>query len=276
MKRRLELLSPVNYEMELKSRAENLERIIKSKQATLNSKEHLRNAGKIRIVRHKKALQFYLITKKNDTSGKYLSRAQDDFAKSLVQYDYETKVVKAAKKELALIKKLLLTNKKSGIQKTFQRFSKNRKSLVEPVTLSDEDFAKQWLSQKFTGNNYDNSLEFYTSKGEAVRSKSEVIIADTLKRMKIPYKYELPLDLKNGKTIYPDFCCLNLRTRQEIFWEHFGLMDDPDYVLKTLEKIQSMQESGYNLGRQFIFTMEKPDYPLNPKFVQTMAEKYLV
>lgn len=276
MKKRLELLSPVNYEIDLKSRVENLERLIKSKQTTLNSKAHLQNAGKIRIVRHKSTLQFYLITKKNDTTGKYLTRSQDDFAKNLIQYDYETKVVKAAKKELYLIKKLLLTNKKSGVQRIFQKFSQNRKGLVEPVTLPDNEFAKQWLLHKCSENGYDNSTEFYTSNGENVRSKSEVIIADTLKRMKIPYKYEVSVDLKNGKTIYPDFCCLNLRTRQEIFWEHFGLMDDPDYVLKTMAKIQYMQESGYYLGRNFIFTMEKPDFPLNSKFVQTMAEKYLV
>ena len=35
-----------------------------------------------------------------------------------------------------------------------------------------------------------------TSRGERVRSKSEVIIADTLDRLKIPYRYEFPHQLK--------------------------------------------------------------------------------
>ena len=275
MKRKIEALPPVTYEKDLEERKIQLEKIIKSKQNTVNEKSQLKNAGKIRIVPHKNTMQFYLITKKNDTTGKYLPRQQDDFAKSLIQYDYDNKILRSAKRELAAIKKLLAHNKKSGIQKIFQRFSKNRKLLVDPVTLPDKVYETHWQSQKNTGNNFFNSPEFLTSNGEKVRSKSEVIIADTLSRLKIPYKYEMPLELKNGTTIYPDFCCLNLHTRKEIFWEHFGLMDDPDYISKAISKIQSIQESGFNLGENFIFTMEKPEVPLNPKFVQTMVEKYL-
>ncbi len=276
MKRKIEALPPITYENELEKRKIQLEKIIKSKQNNVNEKSQLKNAGKIRIVPHKNTMQFYLITKKNDTTGKYLPRQQDDFAKALIQYDYDEKILRSAKKELAAIKKLLTHNEKSGIQKIFQRFSKNRKLLVDPVTFPDKDYETLWHSQKTTGNDSFNSPEFLTANGEKVRSKSEVIIADTLSRLKISYKYEMPLELKNGKTIYPDFCCLNLRTRQEVFWEHFGIMDDPDYISKAISKIQSIQESGYNLGENFIFTMEKPELPLNPKFVQTMVEKYLV
>lgn len=275
MKRKLELLPTVTYEETLEERQASLEKLIKYKQSKLNENSHLKNAGKIRIVRHKNALQFYLITRKNDTTGKYLPREKDDFAKSLIQFDYEEKIIKSAKRELAAIKKLLSQNKTNGIQKIFQRYSKNRKHLINPVTLTDEEYAKQWLSHKHTGNNYYDDGEYFTTNGEKVRSKSEVIIADTLARLKIPYKYEVPLELKNGKTIYPDFCCLNLRTRREIFWEHFGLMDDPDYISKTIIKIQNMQESNYKLGKHFIFTMEKSEYPLNPKLVEKMAEQYL-
>lgn len=275
MKRKIEALPPVTYENDLENRRIQLEKIIKSKQNRINEKSQLKDAGKIRIVPHKNTVQFYLITKKNDTTGKYLPRNQDDFARQLIQYDYDEKVLRSAKKELAAIKKLLVHNRKSGIQKVFQRFSKNRKPLVEPVTLPDEEFAAQWQTHKSPGNNNFSSPEFLTANGEKVRSKSEVIIADTLFRLKIPYKYEMPLELKNGSIIYPDFCCLNLRTRQEVYWEHFGLMDDPDYVSKTISKIQNIQDSGYNFGERFIFTMEKSELPLNPKFVQTMAKKYL-
>lgn len=275
MKRKIEALPPITYENELEKRKIQLEKIIKSKQNKVNEKSHLKTAGKIRIVPHKNTMQFYLITKKNDTTGKYLPRQKDDLAKALIQYDYDEKILRSAKRELGAIKNLLSHNKKSGIQKIFQRFSKNRKLFVDPVTLPDNDYETQWIAQKNTGNDFFNSPEFLTANGEKVRSKSEVIIADTLSRMKIPYKYEVPLELKNGTTIYPDFCCLNLRTRQEVFWEHFGLMDDPDYISKTISKIQNMQESSYKLGENFIFTMEKPELPLNPKFVQKMVEKYL-
>lgn len=275
MKRKIEELSPVTYEESLKTRARELEKLIKSKNAILQTTPELKTAGKIRIVPHRSKLQFYHITKKNDTTGKYLPRSKDEFAHQLIQYDYDTKVLRAAEKEYSVIQRLLNQNKKSGVQKIFQRFSKVRKTLINPVTLSDKTYAEQWLSRQYAGNNFSISGEFYTSKGEHVRSKSEVIIADTLARLNIPYRYEYPLELKSDKTIYPDFCCLNLRTRQEIYWEHFGLMDDPEYLSTAITKIQKMQESGYKLGEHFIFTMENSELPLNSKFIQTMAEAYL-
>ena len=50
--------------------------------------------------------------------------------------------------------------------------------------------------------------EYYTIKGERVRSKSEKIIADELYRYQIPYKYEFPLTLATHNRniqLYPDF-----------------------------------------------------------------------
>ena len=87
---------------------------------------------------------------------------------------------------------------------------------------------------------------------ERVRSKSEVIIADTLARHGVPYRYEYPLKLKSGRdgafrTIHPDFLCLNVRTRAEFYWEHFGLMDDPDYLERTLAFIRLFKCSSSSL-----------------------------
>ena len=44
-----------------------------------------------------------------------------------------------------------------------------------------------------------NRTEFYTRKGERVRSKSELIIAEELQRYQVPYLYEKPLELKETK-----------------------------------------------------------------------------
>ena len=42
-------------------------------------------------------------------------------------------------------------------------------------------------------------------KGEKVRSKSEVNIANMLHEKGIPYRYEEELQLRNGKIVSPDF-----------------------------------------------------------------------
>ena len=101
-----------------------------------------------------------------------------------------------------------------------------------------------------------------------VRSKSEVIIADALTRANIPYRYEYPTSIKGWGTLYPDFTCLDIRTREEIIWEHFGLMGDPDYAENAVQKITHYAASGYVLGKNLIATFESGTTPLSVKQAQ--------
>ena len=97
---------------------------------------------------------------------------------------------------------------------------------------------------------------FKTLRGEYVKSKAEANIADALFRHGIPYEYEKPLKLKNGKTIYPDFTVSVSICGREVYWEHFGMMDKPNYVLKYLRKKRDMEEVGIVEGRNYITTFE--------------------
>ncbi|MEE3440399.1 MAG: hypothetical protein VZR07_10670, partial [Ruminococcus sp.] len=56
---------------------------------------------------------------------------------------------------------------------------------------------------------------FETQRGEIVRSKSEVIIADALYYANIPYHYEKPIKV-GDRVIYPDFTVLNVKTSLQI------------------------------------------------------------
>lgn len=59
-----------------------------------------------------------------------------------------------------------------------------------------------------------------------VRSKSEVIVANILDKMKIEYSYEEPLDV-NGKTFIPDF---TLRYQgKTAYLEHLGMLRNKSY-----------------------------------------------
>ncbi len=119
--------------------------------------------------------------------------------------------------------------------------------MVVPVYETDEQFINQWNIAKYQKKPFfDGEPELYTSKGERVRSKSETIIADLLAREGVPYRYEYPVKLRvpwvvsGMQTItqlHPDSMVLNVRTREVYYWEHFGMMDDPDYLKKNLKKI---------------------------------------
>ncbi|MBQ4045421.1 MAG: hypothetical protein II627_03140 [Lachnospiraceae bacterium] len=83
-----------------------------------------------------------------------------------------------------------------------------------------------------------------------------MLIANKLFSMNIPYKYEQPLLLNSGTTIFPDFTILDLRRRRELYLEHFGMMDNPEYSEKAIKKNDDYARNGIFLGCQLFITME--------------------
>ena len=110
---------------------------------------------------------------------------------------------------------------------------------------------------------YPERLIFETESGHLVRSKSEMEIDNHLYRLNLIYRYESELRLPIGKTIYPDFTVLHPTEKRLVFIEHFGLMDNPDYVMdKILTRLMDYAKCGYILGRDVFFTMESSARPL--------------
>ena len=139
----------------------------------------------------------------------------------------------------------------------------------------------EYLHKKFA----EDAPQLFTDNNEQVRSKSEVIIANALKAAGVPYRYEFPLLVdKNPEAddddtdfcqLHPDFYCLNLRTRQEFAWEHFGMMDDPEYAARATEKLGLYAENGFFPGKNLIITMETSAKPVSSKFLKSVIQTYL-
>lgn len=74
-----------------------------------------------------------------------------------------------------------------------------------------------------------------TRKGIAVRSKSEVIIADMLFSKGIDFDYERPLEIA-GERKLPDFTIEDSDSGVTYYWEHLGMLQRPSYRKKWEEK----------------------------------------
>lgn len=68
-----------------------------------------------------------------------------------------------------------------------------------------------------------------TERGDMVKSKSELVIADKLYARGIDYAYQQPLVLPSGRVRYPDFTITDSARGVTYYWEHLGLLDDPGY-----------------------------------------------
>jgi ATP-dependent exoDNAse (exonuclease V) alpha subunit len=73
-----------------------------------------------------------------------------------------------------------------------------------------------------------HGLIHLTSKGVAVRSMSELAIAEALTSAGVTYEYEKSLTL-GGVTRYPDFTIEDEISGRTIYWEHLGMLDNEGY-----------------------------------------------
>ena len=165
----------------------------------------------------------------------------------------------------------------SKIDSELPKLHTQRQLLVTPVEPIWEKELAKWYDSEYHGKEfYEGTAEIVTEKGERVRSKSEKILADYFYRNNILYQYEKPLYLKGYGTIYPDFTFLSKKTRKEIYWEHEGMMDKPEYAKSEVKKIESYQRNGIHLGERLILTFETELTVLNSQIVEELVEKYLV
>ncbi len=112
-----------------------------------------------------------------------------------------------------------------------------------------------------------------TKRGVLVRSKSEVLICDTLFDLGILYKNETRLVI-NGRNYYPDCEIIHPKERRIIWWEHLGLIEKPGYVLDSLEKITAYGSIGIVPGKNLILTWETSDDPLTHGFIDMRLREY--
>jgi len=134
-----------------------------------------------------------------------------------------------------------------------------------------------WAAAEYETNpEYLEHKKFHTKKGDLVRSKSEVFIADELFMHKIPYHYEEKLDLKAYGIYYPDFTICHPRSEKIIFWEHFGLMDNEEYIHKAYRKLDVYTMNGIVPTMNLIVTFETRENPLDPGMIEKVISDYFL
>lgn len=77
---------------------------------------------------------------------------------------------------------------------------------------------------------------YSTLKGDKVRSKSEVIIANLLYENGIGYEYEKKVFYSDDKWIEPDFT-IKIDEEDEIYWEHLGMLGLETYDERWSKKL---------------------------------------
>lgn len=268
--KKIEQLPPLFSLEPLEQRLADITKVINQKSKALEKAPQ----GSLRISKNKTTDQFYYKHPSDTSSGVYLSKPNESLARALAQKSYDKKVLAALLKEKKRLEALLQFYKESNPEDFLLTYIQARRNIIEPITLPIEEYFIKWKPENIPPNPYKEKPTFKTYCGIYVRSKSEVMIADALYKNKIPFLYEFPLQI-DSRTIFPDFICLNPRTHQKVIWEHFGMMDDPEYSIKSVRKINNYLESGYFQGCGLLTTFEDSEDPLTPQSIESTIKVYL-
>jgi len=113
-----------------------------------------------------------------------------------------------------------------------------------------------------------------TRKGDLVRSKSEVIIANILIDLGISYDYEKPLHSNSEPKDFrlPDFTIKY--EGEEFYWEHLGMIEDPEYKKEWKRKKKWYEENHYI--DKLIISKDKPDGGIDSKEIERFAKEKIL
>ncbi len=224
-------------------------------------------------------------SEKRRSVRKYLPKAEKVQIEMLAQQTYDRQVLKVMEQE----REALAAAQKAYAQLTefyedvYGKMGPQRQALVTPIIPTAEQKVKAWLAEPYQPlRKYAESATYLTEQGEYVRSKSELMIADRLYHAGIPYKYECPLEYSlephaepgsKSSRFYPDFTIFLPEQEKELYWEHFGLMSDADYLAHAIAKLSFYQRVGLLQSGQLILTFEAQSTNLDPKEIAEIIER---
>lgn len=252
----------IDYKKELREQLEEINVMIASIEKKIPKYKGLAE-GSIRVTSCRGVHQYYF-RKKGEAKKKYIESSKKDTVRLMLQREYDEKLLR----ELSNFKKRLESFLKfydvGVIDRMYDGLCAGRKEMVIPIKTTTSMKLEE-LQKKTVGetNTIKTQTSYKTLKGEYVRSKSEKIIADYMYSMKIPYVYEPEFTLESGRHVYPDFAIYSIRKNKTLYWEHLGLVDNPEYAVKNFRKLIEYEKSGLVLGDTLLISAESAEIPLD-------------
>ena len=205
----------------------------------------------------------------------YIPKKERKLAEQLAQKKYLSTLLKELIQERDAIN-LYLNHHKLPDNRSEQLLCKDSvyHDFLHPYYTSLSEELSNWVQTPYEHNKlYPEQLNQPTISGHNVRSKSEALIDTILYKNQIPFRYEAALSVGDS-IFYPDFTIRHPHTGEIYYWEHFGMMDIPDYSKKAFSKLQRYSCFGIISGIQLITTYETKDAPLSPELVENLVTYY--
>ena len=229
----------------------------------------------------------YIVRESGDGTVTYLGRDKTVRIRQLCNKVHGKRLKAAAQKEIRQLDRCLelLESEKDGagidkadMDSVYGNLPEGIRRNTSPSMFTDDGYAERWQKEEYQNRWMKSDFIYETPRGEKVRSKSEWMIACMLAEAGVPYRYEeiVPLNAMFGVFLYPDFTVLNKRTRKVYYWEHFGRMDDPEYINNSfMPKMNDYYNFDFLPGEKLLMSFESGKRPFDTTQVKRIIEQFL-
>lgn len=216
-------------------------------------------------------------TRNSGSERRYLGDEKNDDVRKLKMRRFAETGIEIAEKNIVMLE---------AVREGYMQVDREHVMSILPKTYQVNRMSKQpeaemiwpdlWERAEYLKKeNFEYEMpEHITVKGEKVRSKSEVNIANMLYEKGIPYRYEERLQLRNGKLISPDFTIYVKSEGRTKILEHCGAFYKTSYVEQYAWKVRNYIASGIIPNRDVFFSYEDMDGNIDTRAIDLIMEIY--
>lgn len=227
--------------------------------------------GKLIVTNNHGRFKWYQKEEKHLT---YIPKCQRSIAEKLAERKYLAQRQQELIQERNDIQSYLLHFEEKTSSADDMLLDRRYQELLAPSFKLSSQILEEWKNSPFQqSTNHPEHLKHRSCSGNIVRSKSEVIIDTALFHHRLAFRYECMLQLEDF-IFYPDFTIMHPESLKIIYWEHFGLMDQPSYARKAYEKLQFFNSNNIIPTINLITTFETKEHPLTPDLVEKTIQQY--
>ena len=232
--------------------------------------------GSIHFLSAEQRTSWMLYQPQEEQKIRYLSKHETEKAENLALKRLYTARLRDIDQQISAYTNCLkMLEKAHRAEKLLERSDSLRVLTGHRLYYLPQDLA-EWVDADYEKNpSNPEHLKVPTMSGEFVRSKSERSIYNLLRNANLPFRYECKLELEHARRPnYPDFTILNPNNGKTYYYEHFGMMDDPDYQRDFLNKMRTYLNNGIYPGVNLIMSFETQEMPLDEVYVHHLLEYY--
>ena len=258
----------VNYE-KIKSRVRHIEDELKQLEKT----EIEWPQGELICAKNGKNCKWYL---KRNNRTVYLPKKERELAQKLARKKYCLLRTRELKSELAACRAYMKKAEKAVnfVEKKIENTEYEK--LLGGWFCSVNKEVGEWKKESYEKNEaHLENLNIKGTGGKYLRSKSEAMIDKILNNVGVPFRYEEKLVLGDA-VFYPDFTIKHPRTGKIYYWEHFGMMDNSEYVNRACQKIKIYCNCGIIPSVNLILTYETKEHPFDMDSAEQIVREYFL